>query len=74
MTEAGISKGTLLTKSFGYEASGNYFDVLGVQPALGRFFHASDEHGPNSAPYVVLSNSFWRSHFHSDPHVIGQSI
>ena len=74
MTEAGISKGTLLTKSFGYEASGNYFDVLGVQPALGRFFHASDEHGPNSAPYVVLSNSFWRSHFHSDPHVVGQSI
>src|SRR5579863_5739356 len=34
-----------------YEASGNYFDVLGVQPYLGRFFHASDEHGPNSAPY-----------------------
>ena len=74
MTEAGISKGTLLTKSFGYEASGNYFDVLGVQPALGRFFHASDEHGPNSAPYVVLSNSFWRSHFHSDPHIVGQSV
>ena len=36
-------------------ASGNYFDVLGIQPYLGRFFHGSDEHGPNSAPYVVLS-------------------
>ncbi len=29
--------------------------MLGVQPALGRFFHAVDEHGPNSAPYIVLS-------------------
>ena len=35
--------------------SGNYFDVMGIQPYLGRFFHASDEHGPNSAPYIVLS-------------------
>ena len=38
-----------------YDASGNYFDVLGIQPSLGRFFHASDEHGPNSAPYIVLA-------------------
>jgi hypothetical protein len=33
-------------RSWGYAASGNYFDVLGVQPALGRFFHGTDEHGP----------------------------
>ena len=44
--------------------------MLGVQPALGRFFHASDEHGPNSAPYIVLSDAFWRSRFHADPHVV----
>ena len=49
-----------------YEASGNYFDVLGVQPYLGRFFHASDEHGPNSAPYIVLSYAYWQSHFNGD--------
>ena len=73
LTLAGIRKGTLVTKSFGFEASGNYFDVLGVQPALGRFFHASDEHGPNSAPYIVLSNSFWRIHFNGDPHIVGQT-
>ncbi len=35
--------------------TGNYFDVLRIQPYLGRFFHASDEHGPNSAPYIVLA-------------------
>jgi hypothetical protein len=33
----------------------NYFDTLGVQPYLGRFFHASDEHGDNSVPYIVLN-------------------
>ncbi len=30
----------------GFATSGNYFDVLRIQPYLGQFFHASDEHGP----------------------------
>ena len=54
------------TKNFGYLASGNYFDMLGVQPLLGRFFHANDEHGTNSAPYIVLSYDFWRARFNSE--------
>ena len=74
LTLAGIRTGTQVTKSFGFEASGNYFDLLGVQPALGRFFHASDEHGPNSAPYIVLSNRFWRSHFNGEPAIVGRQI
>ncbi|HEY5254680.1 MAG TPA: ABC transporter permease [Acidobacteriaceae bacterium] len=74
LTLAGIRTGTQVTKSFGFEASGNYFDLLGVQPALGRFFHASDEHGPNSAPYIVLSNRFWRSHFNGEPATVGRQI
>jgi predicted permease len=51
-----------------------YFDLLGARPELGRFFHASDEHGPNSAPYVVLSDGFWRSRFGADPEVIGTKV
>jgi predicted permease len=66
--------GTSATKSYGYLASGNYFDMLGVQPAVGRFFHASDEHGINSAPYIVLSNDFWRSRFNSNPNLIGTTV
>jgi predicted permease len=57
-----------------YEATGNYFDVLGVHPYLGRFFHAADEKGPNSAPYVVLSYATWRSLFHQDRGVIEQVV
>jgi predicted permease len=56
------------------EASGNYFDALKVQPHLGRFFHASDEHGANSASYVVLSYDFWQTHFRGDRDVLGQTV
>ena len=56
------------------EASGNYFDVLGIQPYLGRFFHSSDEHGPNSAPYIVLSYGYWQSHFNGDTSVPGRIV
>jgi predicted permease len=54
--------------------SGNYFDALETQPFLGRFFHASDEKGPDSAPYVVLSYAFWNSYFHSDRGVLGKPV
>ena len=58
----------------GYEVSGNYFDALRIQPYLGRFFHGADEHGPNSAPYIVLSYPNWHSRFHDDRNVVGRVI
>jgi predicted permease len=58
----------------GDEVTGNYFDLLGVEPAWGRFFHASDEHGPNSAPYIVLSDALWRSAFQADPAIVGDAV
>jgi predicted permease len=72
--KAAISTGKTATKNFGYLASGNYFDVLGVQPALGRFFHANDEHGVGSASYIVLSYEFWHSKFNGNPNVIGTTL
>ncbi len=57
-----------------YETSGNYFDALGLKPYLGRFFHSSDEHGPNSAPYIVLSYAYWQTHFQDDPNVVGRVV
>ena len=58
----------------GYSATGNYFDLLGVQPQLGRFFHEADVRGPNSAPYMVLSDRLWRSAFNADPGVVGTTV
>ncbi len=72
--DVGLSTGRSAHRSWNYEISANYFDALGVQPARGRFFHASDEHGPGSMPYIVLSDSFWRRFFNSDPGVVGRTV
>lgn len=70
----GFSVGGSAFRSWEYAVSGNYFDMLGVQPQLGRFFHESHEHGPNSAPFIVLSDSMWRTRFSADPRVIGTVV
>jgi len=70
----GVDYGGNPTTAWPYLASGNYFDALETQPFLGRFFHASDEKGPDSAPYVVLSYAFWNSYFHADRNVLGKPI
>lgn len=57
-----------------YLVSGNYFDSLGIRPFRGRFFDAADEHGKNSAPYIVLSYAYWHSHFNSDPAAVGRTV
>lgn len=71
---AGLSTKDAAYKCWYYRVSGNYFDMLGVQPEQGRLFHASDEHGPNSAPYIVLSDGFWRAHFDADPRLVGATV
>jgi predicted permease len=58
----------------GYAATGNYFDVLEVEPYLGRLFHASDEQGFGSAPYLVLSYGYWNNRFHGDRGVVGRTV
>ena len=57
-----------------YMVTTNYFDALRVQPFLGRFLHAGDDKGPNSAPYVVLSYAYWHSHFGADPSAVGRVV
>lgn len=53
--------------------SGNYFPLLGAQPAAGRLFLPEDDQ-PGAQPVVVLSGNFWQSQFHSNPSVIGSTI
>jgi predicted permease len=72
--QVGLDAGEDPSRVWIFLASGNYFDVLRLQPFLGRFFHASDEHGPNSAPYIVLSYSYWHTHFQDDRGVVGRVV
>ena len=74
ITEAGLDTGESASRIFLLEISGNYFDALGIQPYLGRFFHASDERGSNSAPYIVFSYAFWHTRFQDDRSVVGRIV
>jgi predicted permease len=73
-SHAGLSWRNTVINLHGDEVTGNYFDLLGVQPEVGRFFHAVDEHGPDSAPYVVLSDALWRSAFQAERSVVGTTV
>jgi predicted permease len=54
--------------------TGNYFQALGVQPLLGRFFRPSEGVTPGADPYIVLSYAYWKQHFAADPGIIGRHI
>jgi predicted permease len=72
--QAGLDTGKNPSRVWAFEVTGNYFDALGIQPYLGRLIHPSDEHGPNSAPYIVLTYAYWHSHFQDDRGVVGRVI
>jgi predicted permease len=74
LSKAALDTGKDPSSVWLYETSGNYFDALGIQPYLGRFFHSADEHGPNSAPYIVLTYAYWHSHFQDDHGVSGRVV
>lgn len=58
----------------GEVVSASYFDVLGIEPARGRFFRPDEEAPPGAHPVAVLSHRLWQSHFASDPGVVGRSV
>jgi predicted permease len=61
------------TSVAGVMVAGNFFQTLGVEPAMGRFF-SPEELVKNGRPAVLLSDAYWRTQFHSDPNIVGQSI
>jgi putative ABC transport system permease protein len=52
---------------------GNYFQVLGLNPVLGRLLTPADD-GPNAPGAIVLTYKFWRDSLHSDPGVLGKIV
>lgn len=59
---------------YGLFVSGNFFKVLGAEPALGRGFRPDEDKVPRRDAVVVLSHDFWVSNFAADPAVIGRKI
>ncbi len=69
-----MSDGTTSERVYGRTVSGTFFDVLEVQPALGRFFRADEDEIPEARPVVVLSHRFWQERFQADPRVLDTKI
>ncbi len=54
--------------------SGNYFQLLGLRPTLGRLFTAQDETAKNANPVAVLSYGYWKSRFAGERDIVGQTV
>jgi len=59
---------------WGYEVSGNYFDVLGVPAVRGRMFSPEEDRARNASPVAVLSYGCWQRRFGADPQIVGKEI
>src|SRR5262249_55844732 len=72
--QASISDHGQSQLGLGELVSGNYFSVLGVNPAIGRVFTPEDNLTPGAHPVVVLSHGYWEEHFASDPNVLNKTL
>ncbi len=59
---------------WGYEVSGNYFDVLGVPAVRGRMFSPEEDRARNASPVAVLSYGCWQRRFGADLQIVGKEI
>ena len=54
--------------------SGNYFELLGLKPAVGRLFNDADDTAKDANPVVVLSYDYWKTRFNAAPDVAGRTV
>jgi predicted permease len=54
--------------------SGNYFEVMGIQPTLGRFITPAEDLAEGGSPVVVMSHRLWSRRFGEDPSIVGRAI
>jgi predicted permease len=73
-TDLTITVGDAGHTVYGNLVSGNFFSVLGVRPALGRFFVPEEDATPLTHPVIVVSHEFWRGAFGGDSSAIGRTV
>lgn len=74
LARVGVGVDGIAQPVWGYEASGNYFETLGVQPRLGRFFSPKDDVAVNGSPVAVLSYACWQVRFHGEAGIVGKTV
>ncbi|MFN0120891.1 MAG: ADOP family duplicated permease [Blastocatellia bacterium] len=73
-TPLNLSDGGQPERVMGVLVSGNFFDALGVTPALGRTFLPDEYATPGTHPVAVISHGLWRRRFGADPALLGRTI
>ncbi|MFI5177133.1 MAG: ADOP family duplicated permease [Vicinamibacterales bacterium] len=61
-------------RTFGLLVSANYFDVLGLRPAIGRFLRPEEASTPGAAPVVVISYDYWQARFAGSVGALGHTV
>ncbi len=69
-----LNPGGSSARVWGYEATGNYFQTLGIRPAAGRFFTPAEDRNPGGDPYAVLSYASWLQRFGGNPNIVNKKV
>jgi predicted permease len=69
-----LNTGEETAATLALDVSGNYFDVLDIEAARGRFFTEDEASGPDAASVAVISHALWRNALGADPAVVGRTI
>jgi predicted permease len=69
-----LSRSGANERVWGFEVSGNYFDVLGVKAIKGRTFLPEEDKTPLSHPVAVVSYESWQQRFGADPDLVGKDV
>jgi predicted permease len=69
-----LNAGDSAEQVLGIIATGNFFEVLGIQPALGRLLKRTDDVTPGAHPVAVISHDFWLTRFAGDRNVVGRDV
>ncbi len=74
LTQVGLTHNSASQFVSAEVVSGNYFDVLGINPAAGRVFKPADDGQPGANPIAVLNYDFWQGHLGADPSIVGSTV
>ena len=73
-TPISFSEGRNADRVFAELVTGNYFETLGIVPALGRFFSAQEDRVPGGDPIMVIGYGMWQRRFGGNPSVLGRVV
>ncbi len=74
ITNFGLEANGVTRPVWGCEVSGQYFEVVGIQPFLGRLLNRADDDHPGASEAAVLSWSAWKNDFNRDLNIVGKTV